>query len=192
MELKKLKDVKIPTCYSWNFVSWDDIQLHLFCDASEKAFATIAYFRFKEEYNISSAMVMAQTHVAPLQLMSRPWLELQAVVMSSCIAQMVKMEHETIINKCHFWMDSKTILCRLHSYVSRYKIFMAWRNWRANRSARLALDTIKGECHWWCHQKHKSNRFFDQKLMVERTRNFVPDWETVATGGNKRNTKSML
>ena len=125
MDLQKVKEVKIPRCYSWNVESWDELQLHLFCDASEKAFTTVAYFTFQED--ISCAMVMARTHVAPLKPMSIPRLELQAAVMASRIAQTVRMEHETTINKCHFWTDSKTVLCWLHSDVHKFKMFVAHR-----------------------------------------------------------------
>ena len=59
----------------------------MFCDDSKKAFATVAYFRFQEEDNISSAMVMARTQVTSLKPISIPRLELQAVVMASRISQ---------------------------------------------------------------------------------------------------------
>jgi hypothetical protein len=44
MELKRIKEVQIQRCYSKPFLGAEEVQLHVFCDASEKAFCTITFF----------------------------------------------------------------------------------------------------------------------------------------------------
>ena len=70
------------------------IQLHLFVDASEKAFCAVAYFRF--DYpggETQRAFVAAKTHVAPVKPLSIPRMELQAAVLSVRLACMIQKEH---------------------------------------------------------------------------------------------------
>jgi len=66
-------EVKVPRCYSIKMAVAAAVQLHIFCDASEKAFSAVEYFRVDVgggEYHTS--LVMAKSRVAPLRPMSIP------------------------------------------------------------------------------------------------------------------------
>jgi len=53
------------------------------CDASEQAFAAVAYWRITSQDKTEVAFAMEKSRVAPLKPMSIPRLELQAAVMGT-------------------------------------------------------------------------------------------------------------
>ena len=123
-ELQDIPCMKIPRCYSHN-ISDSNVQLHIFCDASEKAFAAVAYVRVESEAGVDVAFVMARTRVAPLKAISIPRLELQAAVMASRLEKTLRAGHTIKFHAVHFWTDSKTVMCWLRSDSRRYKPFVA-------------------------------------------------------------------
>lgn len=80
--LENLNQVKIPRCY---FPGYDprclnSLELHVFVDVSEAAYACAGYFRIVDRGQVRCALVSDKTKVAPLKPMSDPRLELQAAV----------------------------------------------------------------------------------------------------------------
>ena len=89
--LQQIKDLKIDRCYNVHFKQIINIQLHIFCDASEQAFATVAYFRFEIGNEIKIVLCQeSRNQVAPLKRLTIPRLELQAAVMGSRLAKTIK------------------------------------------------------------------------------------------------------
>ncbi|XP_055847134.1 uncharacterized protein LOC129912762 [Episyrphus balteatus] len=109
-ELIHIERLKI----SRRYVSWnpDDSQVSLviFVDASEKAFASVAYFRFTRNEEVEVALVMAKAKVAPVKQLSIPRLELQAAVLGTRLAVTIKESHSIRIDETLFFSDSKTVL----------------------------------------------------------------------------------
>ena len=125
------------------------IQLHLFGDASERAFCAVAYFRF--EYpggERQCAFVAAKTRVAPVKLLSIPRLELQAAVLSVRLAIMIQKEHDYEISSTHYWSDSSAVIGRIRGESKRHPAFTA------NRLSEI-LDA--SEPQQWRHCPGKLN-----------------------------------
>ncbi|XP_059050581.1 uncharacterized protein LOC131845528 [Achroia grisella] len=100
-------------------------ELHVFCDASSKAYASVAYLRVKMvDGSCHVSFIMARAHVAPLKVMSIPRLELQAALMGARLAQTLKRHFDTSVT---LWSDSKTVLSWLRSDSGRFKPFVAHR-----------------------------------------------------------------
>ncbi|XP_058978716.1 uncharacterized protein LOC131802445 [Musca domestica] len=78
-ELPKLKDFKVPRCYSDGFFN-GIVDLHVFVDASEDAMAAVAYWRIVTNCGLSVVFVMGKTSCAPTRYHTIPKLELQAAV----------------------------------------------------------------------------------------------------------------
>jgi hypothetical protein len=106
----------------------EDVQLHVFCDASSRAFSTVAYLRLPLHDGWDLAFVMARGRVAPIKTLSIPRLELQAAVMGARLSRVLR-EYITFDARMTttFWTDSKTVLAWLKSDTGRFKPFVAHR-----------------------------------------------------------------
>lgn len=105
-----------------------DIDMHVFCDASEKIYSTAIYFvNTDSKGNRTSRLVAGKAKVAPLKPVSVPRLELQAAVLGSRLADAVRRETDYAIKKCYFWSDSKTVLAWIKSDPRTFKSFVAHR-----------------------------------------------------------------
>ncbi|XP_022827044.1 uncharacterized protein LOC111356792 [Spodoptera litura] len=125
-QLHRLNNIKIPRCYA-GYSAAANVQLHVFTDASELAYAAVAYWRTEsEEGHVNVSLVMAKARVAPLKITSIPRLELQAAVLGTRIAAAVKEEHE-IDPPTIYWTDSKTVLTWIKRGSRSYKPFVAHR-----------------------------------------------------------------
>lgn len=57
-EICTLKRFSIPRCYSHKLLISDQVQLHIFADASEEAFAAVAYWRIVYERGCDVAFIV--------------------------------------------------------------------------------------------------------------------------------------
>jgi len=141
-ELQGITDVKIPRCYSLQIPRASDIQLHVFCDASEKAFAAVAFLRVKGAGGIDVSFVSSKARVAPLKDITIVKLEMQAAVMGCRLAKSIKSELEIVINATYYWTDSYLVLRYLRATTRRFKQFYA------NRIGEISESTDLSEWHW--------------------------------------------
>ncbi|XP_052759175.1 uncharacterized protein LOC128202521 [Galleria mellonella] len=126
LELQKVSDFRL---LRWLFTDMcdkqADLELHIFCDASSKAYASVAYLRVKmSDGSWHVAFVLARAHVAPLKVMSIPRLELQAALLGARLAHTLKQHFDASIT---LWSDSMTVLSWLRSDSGRFKPFVAHR-----------------------------------------------------------------
>jgi len=126
-ELNNLPNIKIPRCYSYQMKSCSRRELHIFCDASEKAFAAVAYIVCFTPAGIDVSLIFAKSRVAPLKPISIPRLELQAAVMGCRMAETIKENHNIEFHDTYYWTDSCTVLCWLKSKTRQFKQFVAYR-----------------------------------------------------------------
>ncbi|XP_020715832.2 uncharacterized protein LOC101455054 [Ceratitis capitata] len=104
------------------------LQLHVFVDASEVAFAAVAYWRsesFSGEIDVS--FISAKSKCAPIKPLTVPRLELQAAVLGSRLMNNIRKEHSLDISQCVPWTDSKTVVSWIRCEHRRYKPFVQHR-----------------------------------------------------------------
>ncbi|XP_070068094.1 uncharacterized protein [Drosophila takahashii] len=119
------------------------IELHVFVDASQSAFAAVAYWRVSyEDDDVLVSFVCAKTKCAPMRTMSIPRLELQAAVLGTRLMDAVRLEHSVAINDIVLWSDSKTVLRWIGSTHRRYKQFVG------NRVAEILESTKVTQWRW--------------------------------------------
>ncbi|XP_053686561.1 uncharacterized protein LOC128736105 [Sabethes cyaneus] len=126
--LNMVESVAVPRCYrttTSSSLKTNEVQLHIFVDASEDGYAAVAYFRYEEGGVIECAFVTAKTRVAPLKYVSVPRLELQAAVIGTRLASYIEESHRVSVRKRFFWTDSRDVLCWLRSDHRRYSKFVA-------------------------------------------------------------------
>ncbi|XP_074657307.1 uncharacterized protein LOC141910513 [Tubulanus polymorphus] len=127
-DLPKLSEVTIPRCFKPTDVEPVRRELHLFCDASEKAFGAVAYFRMMmPDGTTRCCFVMSKTRVAPLKKMSIVRLELQAAVLAVRLGESIKKEVTCHIDETLYWSDSKVVLSYVSNESKRFHMFVAVR-----------------------------------------------------------------
>ncbi|XP_038117193.1 uncharacterized protein LOC119769289 [Culex quinquefasciatus] len=127
--LADAKHFKLPRCYFGN-ARWDEIeeiQLHIFADAGDKAYGCVAYFRAVVRGEVVVALVMSRSKVAPLKMLSIPRLELESCVLAARMSQAIHDNHSFPISKTFFWTDSAVVLSWIRSDQRRYKQFVGFR-----------------------------------------------------------------
>ena len=137
-----MRNLEVQRPYSLTMRTRTKMELHVLCDASEQAFACVAYLRITGNERTSLAFVMGKSRVAPLKPMSIPRLELQAAVMGARMAKCITDGHNVNIHAIHFWTDSRTVLCWIRSDARRYKQFVA------HRVGEILETTEVCDWHW--------------------------------------------
>lgn len=102
--MKKLSNasaVAIPRCYALREQCLTR-ELHVFVDASEQAFAAVAYLRTIYADGVNVAIVAAKTRVAPTKPLSIPRLELQGAVLGTRLSETIKKELRLQVSKEFF------------------------------------------------------------------------------------------
>ncbi|XP_037303405.1 uncharacterized protein LOC119193787 [Manduca sexta] len=144
------------------------IELHVMCDASEQAYAAVAYWRMVGQENVTLSLVAAKAKVAPRRTQTIPRLELQAAVIGARLADAVKKEHRIVAERTIYWTDSTTVIHWIRNNERRYTPFVAHRlreiaeltdksEWRwlptthnvADEATRLRSDAVSEDSRWF-------------------------------------------
>ncbi|XP_067636748.1 uncharacterized protein [Eurosta solidaginis] len=126
-QLDAVIEYAIPRCYFRNG-SPAQLQLHVFVDASENAFAAVAYWRATNCHgDVEISFICAKSKCAPLKPLSVPRLELQAAVLGTRLMQTIRDEHNLKFERCILSSDSKTVVSWVRSKHRRYKPFVQHR-----------------------------------------------------------------
>ena len=148
-DLKIVKDFRLSRCHQNINFQTNSAELHIFCDASSKAYAAVAYWRFIQmngSFHVS--IIMSKSRVAPLKVMTIPRLELQAAVLAVRMAKLISDEHQFKIIKRVFWSDSKIVLHWIKKDPREFKIFVA------NRLAKIRENSDISEWRWVLSYKY--------------------------------------
>ena len=100
--LQQICEMKIPRCYFPTVTTdyYRQLQLNVFVDASEAAYAATAYFRIIGPGGTPRCtLVTAKTKVAPLKLLTVPRIELQAAVLGVRLVRSVWEFHTVPVTK---------------------------------------------------------------------------------------------
>ncbi|XP_067627178.1 uncharacterized protein [Eurosta solidaginis] len=139
---QSVKDFSVPRCYSTILSVADDIQLHVFVDASEPAYAAVAYLRIRKMSKIDVTLICAKSRCTPFKGMTIPRLELQAAVQGCRLKESMERCHDFHIHSTPFWSDSKTVISWIRSINRNFKQFVACRIFEHNNREPMAVDTI--------------------------------------------------
>ncbi|XP_077396826.1 uncharacterized protein LOC144033019 [Festucalex cinctus] len=103
-------------------------QLHIFADASEKAYGAVTFIRTEDKHGRTHlSFVLARSRIAPKRLHSVPRLELCAALVAAQLASTLKKELTLTVHRIVLWSDLTTVLTWLHSQSCRYKVFVGSR-----------------------------------------------------------------
>ncbi|XP_014679127.1 PREDICTED: uncharacterized protein LOC106818975, partial [Priapulus caudatus] len=125
-ELRELYDtVKIPRHHPGFSSQAEDVQIHVFGDASESGFGAVAYLRYNVQGVIIVSFLSSKTRVAPLKTLSIPRLELQGSLLAARLGKLLETELKVGIQRHVYWSDSEVVLKYLRNEVKRFKPFVA-------------------------------------------------------------------
>ena len=135
--LDKLNELRIPRCVVPSQMHTE--QLHVFCDASEKAYAAVVYLHTEDaDQNMRVSLLTAKTRVSPVKQLSMPRLELCAAQLGATLLN--TMRHILDIHDVFAWSDSTIVL----NWLS--KLPRTWNTFVANRVANI--QEILPRNHW--------------------------------------------
>nr|XP_039261902.1 uncharacterized protein LOC120338039 [Styela clava] len=123
--LKQLTNFRVPRQYLGVSKTDATYELHLFCDASEQAYGTVAYLRAKKGQCVNCSFLMAKSRVSPMKHMSVPRLELQSALLSARLLKFLRKSLTLPITCEMLWSDSTCVLRYLRNTKTRFKTFVA-------------------------------------------------------------------
>jgi len=136
-EVKQLKYFKIPRCY-FKELEVGEMELHIFVDASEEAYAAVAYVRHKYvDSSYKTMLTLSRAKVAPLKPSTIPRLELQAAVLGCRLAHSIERDMDINIARRTFWSDSVTVLHWIKSDPRSFKQFVSNRIGEVQESSKV-------------------------------------------------------
>lgn len=108
-DLSEINNISIPRWLGMKSI-WHS-ELHVFSDASESAYAAVAYVKTTTTDGIQRIeLVQSKTKVAPLKRLTIPRLELCGAHIAAKLAEKIISEFKEKISDCHFWTDSEIVL----------------------------------------------------------------------------------
>ncbi|GFU08904.1 integrase catalytic domain-containing protein [Trichonephila clavipes] len=138
-QLPLLTNIKIPRCIL--IPQAIDVQVHGFCDSSEKAYCAAIYIRSKDAtQTVVSRLLTSKTRVSPVKTQSLPRLELCSALLLASLLQATLPTLTLPISETFAWSDSKITLAWLKSESRRWQPFVA------NRVAQI--QELTPNVHW--------------------------------------------
>ena len=124
-ELKSLSGKHLPRCYSLRGAHVIAVELHVFCDAFEHAYAGVVYFcMIDSDGSIHLSLVTSKMKVAPIKRLTIPHLDLCGAHLLAQLLHHVKQVFNLPLNCVHAWTDSTIVLCWLVGNPRRFKTYL--------------------------------------------------------------------
>ncbi|XP_064476123.1 uncharacterized protein LOC135390028 [Ornithodoros turicata] len=149
-ELPHLNSIRLPRLLPSSSTSSDgNDEIHVFADASPRAYGAAIYLRtFDPQEQWTASLLLAKARVAPVKSVSLPRLELLACLIAARLAAHARKMPLPSPLRTEFWTDSTVALHWITSAQSRTPVFV--QN-RVNEIRQLTTDSA------WHHCKSRDN-----------------------------------
>ena len=125
--LKTSQIIAVPRWYGFHYDECQNVQLHVFCDASEIAYGAVAYFPTVIHGHVNVSFVISKTRLAPIKTLTIPRLELQAAVVATRLKSKILEEIDFEVDETHLWSDSKIVLHYISNAHRRFSVYVSHR-----------------------------------------------------------------
>lgn len=140
---KDLENVSTISIKRWiGLTKGKKIQLHGFCDASEKGYGAVIYSKTKENEKYQIELLTSKSRVAPVKVVTIPRLELCAANLLVNLIKIILPLFNDIKHEIFCWSDSKTVLQWLLKPSATLKTYVA------NRVANIQTKTENFNITW--------------------------------------------
>ncbi len=126
-ELSTLSEIEVPRCIRLGQEEdMTSMILHTFVDASLEAYGSVVYAVCMYSSGCkSSRIIAAKGHVAPLEEISIPRLELMAAILGLRLAESTCQVLDISLHDAVFWSDSMNVLWWIRGHSRQFKPFVA-------------------------------------------------------------------
>lgn len=139
-QLPLITQIEIPRWLNIDYENEEKIALHIFADASKRAYATCVYLRIETLEGTKVQLVNARSRVAPIKELTIPRLELLSCLIGARLAKTVISDMKLENCSTVFWSDSSTALgwirrdqawgTFVHNRVQEIRSLTKISNWR--------------------------------------------------------------
>ena len=125
-EMSNISTISIPRWFGFDKKENNQIELHMFCDASKIAYGAVAYLKCTEQNQNHVTFLLAKSRLAPIndKHLTMPKLELQAAVLASRLKTSILEQLEFEIYKTYLWTDSKITLHYIQNETRKFPVFI--------------------------------------------------------------------
>ena len=124
-ELPDLENIVVPRCLH-SFKASPKQEIHVFCDASEEAYASAVYVVSEADGQHKSTLALARARVSPkAKKLTIPRLELIGALLGLRLVKKLCKALDIPITEVYFWLDAMDVLCWIRNDVSRFQAFVA-------------------------------------------------------------------
>ncbi|GBO11367.1 hypothetical protein AVEN_250367-1 [Araneus ventricosus] len=109
-QLYLIVNIRVPRWFSISPTT-ESLSVHVFCDTSQKAYATCIFFRVTQGDKKVVTLVHARSRVAPVKTVTIPRLELFACLIGARLLSSVINDLKLYDVNIYCWTDSTTALC---------------------------------------------------------------------------------
>ena len=138
-EFENSECITFPRLYANVTEDVKSVQLHVFNDASERAYGTCAYLRYSyKSGEVKTALVTAKSRVAPIKKKSMPRLELLANLLGSRLLETLKTDLKNVLSleKEFLWTDNSIAYAWIINTHKEYK------KWVQKRAQEIRKRTV--------------------------------------------------
>ncbi|GFS28562.1 integrase catalytic domain-containing protein, partial [Nephila pilipes] len=139
-EIQCLKDIRIPRWIGFSETS--DVTIHVFRDASERAYGACLYARHTVNNFTEVNLICSRSKLAPVKKITLPRLELLAALLGTRLLQYFYRETNMHSHTAVLWSDSTVALSWIKGDPNRWKTFVC------NRTTEILQYTTPSQ---WRH-----------------------------------------
>ncbi|XP_023243823.1 uncharacterized protein LOC111641822 [Centruroides sculpturatus] len=123
-DLQHLSFVSIPRWIKTTRLNLHRANIHVFCDASERAYGAVIYIRTNLPSGISTCLLCSKARLAPIKRVTLPRLELLAALVGCRLLKYITTETNLQRESAVLWSDAKVILGWIRGHPNRWKTFV--------------------------------------------------------------------
>lgn len=151
VDIQQLRKLHIPRWVMQNDAT--NVQLHVFCDASENAYGACLYVRCSDSNgSVKSELLTARSRVAPVKNLTIPRLEVNTAVLGSKLLAATKRALERVlkVQSSTLWTDSQIV----RTWITSSSKLNRWKTYVNNRVA--IIHELSNDTQWY-HLRSEDN-----------------------------------